>query len=96
MDCQRMDYCHGNNGNLQNDDCNDRIHPLRIHTSTSTYTSTSTFFGFLAGSGSDLEQGGNGGMEQMTEQEQLEHAIRMSEQEQIDQAKRLSLQSLFN
>ena len=46
--------------------------------------------------GGDVEQGGNGGMEQMTEQEQLEHAIRMSEQEQIDQAKRLSLQNLFN
>ena len=68
---------------------------LFLCTSTAT-TSTSTFFGFLAGVGGDLEQGGNDRMEQMTEQEQLEHAIRMSEQEQIDQAKRLSLQNLFN
>ena len=35
-------------------------------------------------------------MEQMTEQEQIEHAIRLSDQEQIDQAKRLSLQNLFS
>ena len=35
-------------------------------------------------------------MEQMTEQEQIDHAIRQSEQEQIDHVKRLSLQKLFN
>ena len=59
------------------------------------YFNINFFLGFLAGAG-NLHQGGNDGMEQMTEQEQLEHAIRMSEQEQIDQAKRLSLQNLFN
>ena len=35
-------------------------------------------------------------MEQMTEQEQIDNAIRQSEQEQIDHVKRLSLQKLFN
>ena len=48
------------------------------------------------GAGGDLTQGGNDRMEQMTEQEQIEHAIRLSDQEQIDQAKRLSLQNLFS
>ena len=46
--------------------------------------------------GADLNDGGNDRMEQMTEQEQIEHAIRLSDQEQMDHVKRMSLQGLFS
>ena len=48
------------------------------------------------GAGADLNDGGNDRMEQMTEEEQIEHAIRLSDQEQIDHVKRVSLQGLFS